>query len=544
MKSVSFIAIFLIPFFANAVPFESKKFVIAAPSPWAVRAAEAVYKKGGNVADMAVASALTLAVTTPYFAALGGGGFALVKMKDQVDAIDFRETAPSLTGPDYFVEKQTGASENGGPAVGVPGLPAGLAALHKKHGKLKWNQLFETALQLSQKGFPVSGEWARITRDTQKRFSSDGKKYFLNKEKNFEPGDTLRQAALSRALVLFRDKGAKGFYEGQVAQDIVDSIKKSNGDMTLADLKAYKVRWLKPLEMKYAGYTIHMMPPPSSGGVVTMSALKLFELGKLNEVKALSGDEYHFIGEILKRSFRGRTLLGDPDFAKNPIEQLTSETYLKQQLKEISASRAGAVEPVDLNSFESTETTHFSIMDASGDAIAFTVTVNGYYGSGVVTEKFGIALNNEMDDFTTRPGEPNQFGLIQGDANKVEAGKRPLSSMSPTIVDYEGKTELVLGAPGGPRIISAVIQVLYRFLIGKMDIDAAIQAARVHHQTLPNVLYVDKERFQADTLAVLKNKGHTIEESNVAKVYGVARHSSGWLQAGFDSRGEGAAGGL
>lgn len=536
--------IFLLVQNASAVPFESQKFAISAPSPWAVKAAETTYKKGGNVVDMAVASALTLAVTSPYYAALGGGGFALVKIKNNVEALDFREMAPSASNPDYFLEKEKGATETGGAAVATPGVPAGLVALHKKYGKLKWNQLFETALFLAQKGFPVSGEWSSVTRKTENRFSASGKKYFMNKEKHFAPGDTFKQPALAKAITLLRDKGAAGFYEGPIAQDLVASVKKAKGEMTLADLKKYKVRWLKPLQMSYAGYTIHMMPPPSSGGVITMSALKLFDYGKLQEVTPQSSDEYHFIAEILKRSFRGRSLLGDPDFSKNPIELLTSETYLRQQLKEISASKAIDVEPVDLNSFESGETTHFSIMAENGDAVSFTVTLNGYYGSAVVSDKYGIALNNEMDDFNTRPGEANQFGLIQGDANKVEPGKRPLSSMSPTIVELDGKTELVIGAPGGPRIISAVIQVLYRFLITKMDIDSAIQAPRVHHQTQPNKLYVDPQRLQSDTRNALTAKGHVLEESPIAKVYGVARHPSGWLQASFDSRGEGAAGGL
>jgi gamma-glutamyltranspeptidase / glutathione hydrolase len=544
VRSVFVCFVFFLPFVGFAVPFESQKFVISAPSPWAVKAAEATFKKGGNVADMAVAAALTLSVTSPYYAALGGGGFALIKMKEQTEALDFRETAPSATSPNYFLEKEKGALEDGGAAVGVPGVPAGLIAIHKKYGKLKWNQLFETALTLAQKGVPVTGEWSSVTKKTEERFTAAGKKYFVNKTKSYSPGDLHKQAAFSKALTLLRDKGAKGFYEGPVAQDIVTSVKNAKGDLKLEDLKNYKVRWLKPLQMNYAGYTVHMMPPPSSGGIVTMSALKLFDFGKLNEVTPMSGDEYHFIGEILKRSFRARALLGDPDFAKNPVDQMTSDDYLRQQLKEISASKAIEVEAADLNSFESQETTHFSIMAANGDAISFTVTLNGYYGSAVVSDKYGIALNNEMDDFTTRPGEPNQFGLIQGDANKVEPGKRPLSSMSPTIVELNGKTELVIGAPGGPRIISAVIQVLYRFLINKLDLDQAIQAPRVHHQTLPNKLLIDPVRFQADTKEVLKKKGHVIEEVPIAKVYGVARHSSGWLQAAHDSRGEGASGGL
>ncbi|MGE3973328.1 MAG: gamma-glutamyltransferase [Bdellovibrionales bacterium] len=544
MKFLIALLILIFPLFSFAVPFESQKFSIAAPSPWAVKAAEATFKKGGNVADMAVAAALTLSVTSPYYAALGGGGFALIKMKNEVEALDFRETAPAATNANYYSEKEKGASETGGTAVGVPGVPAGLVAIHKKYGKLKWNQLFGTALSLAQKGMPLSGEWIRYTREEDKRFTAAAKRYFTKTPEAYAPGDEFKQTALARALTILRDQGAKGFYEGPVAQDLVASVKNAKGEMSLEDLKKYRVRWLKPLQMNYSGYTVHMMPPPSSGGIVMMSALKLFELGKLNEITPQSGDEYHFIGEILKRAFRGRTLLGDPDFANNPIAQLTSETYLKQQLKEISASKAKDVEPVDLNSFDSTETTHFSIMTANGDAIAFTVTLNGAYGSGVVSERFGIALNNEMDDFTTKPGEPNQFGLIQGDANKVEAGKRPLSSMSPTIVEKDGKTELVLGSPGGPRIISAVTQVLYRFLITKMNIDAAIQAPRVHHQTLPNKLFIDPLRFQHETKEFLKRKGHVVEESPVAKVYGVAKHPSGWMQSAFDSRGEGAAGGL
>lgn len=530
---------------SGAVPAEGTKVMVAGPSPQAVEVGRAVAEEGGNVVDVAVAMGLTLTVTSPYFGALGGGGFALIKMDKEVIALDFREVAPKATSPTFYVERGKDSSITGGAAVGVPGFPAGLWEMHKKYGKLPWGRLFKGPMQLAQQGFRVSGEWHRKTVESEPRFNAGGKKSFFKKDgKPYLPGEVLQQKALGQALNLFRSKNVKGFYSGEVARDIVDTVKRTGGVIELEDLAAYKVRWLKPLETQFKGYQVYLMPPPSSGGVVIKSALNLIEQVQLEKLAPFSVDELHVFGEVLSRSFRGRALLGDPDFHKNPLERLLSEGYLKEMAKSISAKSSSKLDPLSEDApADSANTTHYSVLDSEGRSVALTVTLNGNYGSAVVSDKFGIALNNEMDDFTTQPNEPNMYGLIQGKGNLVQPGKRPLSSMSPTLVEKDGKVVLSVGSPGGPRIISGVIQVLYRNLVNGLNMDQAIQAPRIHHQFLPHKLFIDTSRFAPETISGLKTKKHEVEESWMGRVYGVRLTDKGVLEAAHDARGEGASGG-
>lgn len=531
---------------AFAVPAEGHHIMIAGPSHYAVEAGHKVSEMGGNVVDVAVAVGLTLAVTTPYYAALGGGGFAVVKMNDGVQALDFRETAPGKTSKTYYKDLPKDASITGGHAVAVPGFAAGLFALHQKYGKLKWEKLFDQAINLANRGMEVSGEWVRNTDSEKARFNDAGRAAFFKAHKSsYLPGEVLKQPSLTRALELFKTKKLKGFYEGPVAQDIVSTIQAEGGEMTLEDLKAYKVRWLTPLVTAFEGYKIYLMPPPSSGGVVIYQALKLMDALKLKTKAQLSVDELHLLAEIESRAFRGRSLLGDPDFHKNPIAFLTSSKYLDEMANSIKPSKSVEMKPFnEKENHESSETTHFSIMDNEGHAIALTVTLNGNYGSAVVSKRFHIALNDEMDDFTTHPGEANMYGLTQGAGNDVEPGKRPLSSMSPTLVERDGKMIMSAGAPGGPRIITAVLQTLYRVLARNMNVDQAVQFPRVHHQFSPHKLYVDKNRFSPEILAALKERGHNIEEvGSMGKAYAVRLRPDGILEGAFDARGEGASGG-
>ncbi|MGE0762407.1 MAG: gamma-glutamyltransferase [Bdellovibrionales bacterium] len=531
---------------AWAVPSEGHQMVAAGPSPAMIEAVRDIASADGNVIDAAVASALTLAVTSPYYAALGGGGFALIKVGDKVEALDFRETAPAATNPQFYADKPASASLKGGAAIGVPGLPAGLWALHKKYGKLPWKRLFHVPLKFAQEGFWVSGEWARLTREEKENFNDAGRKFFFKHAGvPYKAGERLKQIALAQALIELRNKGEVGFYRGAIASDLIKTVGNTGGVMTMDDLKNYRVRWLEPLSMEFQGHKIFLMPPPSSGGLVLKTALALSEKLHLEKSKTLSVEELHLIGQILSRSFRGRALLGDPDFHKNPLEQLSTPAYLNELAGSIRRDKATTVSALkDAPLPESTQTTHFSIVDKNGKAVAFTVTLNGNYGSRVVTERFGIALNNEMDDFTTHPGQANQFGLIQGQGNVVQAGKRPLSSMSPTLVEKNGRVVLALGSPGGPRIISAVYQALYRHLVSGLNIDEAIQLGRVHHQFMPNKLFLDEKRFSPETLAALQARGHVLEAGYVGKVYMVRVSEDGNLEAAYDSRGEGSAGGL
>lgn len=531
------------------IPFQGSNILISGPSPYATEVGIKIAKAGGNVVDVAVGIALSLAVTSPYFGSLGGGGFALIKVNSKVEALDFREVAPKATSPDFYEKLPKEASMKGGSAVGVPGIPAGLWEMHKKLGKLKWKSLFVEPLKLAQTGFRVSGEWVENTSTMKDVFDSGGVKHFLQSDKSvIKPGALFIQNDLARALTLFRDQNVQGFYQGAVAQDIINSSKKTGGVLTKGDLEEYKVRWLTPMVTTFKDFTLYLMPPPSSGGVVIQTAMELVNRINLDKKELWSADEFHLLGEVLARSFKGRSLLGDPSYTKNPVEELLNNSYLDLMAKSIKGDRAVEWEgqpKIKSENKESTETTHFSVLDSKGNSVSMTITLNGNYGSGVVTEQYGIALNNEMDDFATNLKEPNMYGLIQGSANSVVPGKRPLSSMSPTIVEKKNETVLTLGAPGGPRIISGVFQVLYRTLVNGLNIDQAIQGPRVHHQYRPQRLFLDRERFTPETVKALKEKGHQIEfVKAIAKVYGITRNpETGLLEAAYDSRGEGSAGG-
>ncbi len=532
-----------------AVPAEGTRIMISAPSAYAVDAGKAVYSSGGNLVDVAVTVGLVLSVTNPSNAALGGGGFALVSMGQGVDVLDFREVAPSATAPDFYVKREKGASWNGGAAVGVPGVPAGLWALHRKYGKLPWSQLFGRALELAREGIEFSGTESRYSERQKDRFNDAGLRHFFKTpQQHYRPGDLLRQPALAQALELLRDRGPAGFYEGAVAADIAASVQAAGGVVSEADLAAYRVRWLEPLETDFRGYRVYTMPPPSSGGAVIKTAFELFDRIGIDRHKPLSADELHLMAEVLNRSFRGRALLGDPDFHDNPFAQILAPAYLDEMARSIDIRKTVQLPPlVDRAADDSSETTQFTVLDADGNALSLTVTLNGSFGSGVVSGRYGIALNNEMDDFTTRPDEPNAYGLLQGYGNRVQPGKRPLSSMSPTLVARDGKIVMALGAAGGPRIISSVIQTIYRVLVTGLDIDRAVQFPRVHQQFLPHRLYLDEFKFSPEIVESLQRRGHeTVEQppAYLGRIKAVRLNDRNYLEAAYDNRSEGAVGGF
>ncbi|MEM7561740.1 MAG: gamma-glutamyltransferase, partial [Pseudomonadota bacterium] len=500
---------------AQAVPAEGTRIMISAPSSYAVNAGKEIHAKGGNLIDVAVTVGLALSVTNPSNASLGGGGFALISMGEGVQVLDFRESAPAATSPDFYVNLPKGASWNGGTAVGVPGVAAGYWAMHQRYGSLPWTDLFKAAMRLADEGIEFSGTESRYLEPQKKRFNPAGFKHFFKDEtRHYLPGDLLKQPALAKALKMLRDQGPDGFYRGAVAKDIADSVQAAGGVITEQDLNDYQVRWLKPLETWFNGHRLFTMPPPSSGGVVIQSAFEIFNRIDIQKEKALSLNETHLMAEVLNRAFRGRALLGDPDYHDNPFSQILSSDYLDRMAASIDPSVSVQLEPLQQEPLDdSNETTQFTILDAEGNAISLTITLNGSYGSAVVSDAFGISLNNEMDDFTARPGEPNAYGLVQGLGNTVEPGKRPLSSMSPTLVAKDDKIVMALGAAGGPRIISSVIQTIYRVLVTDLDIDRAVQFPRVHHQFLPNKLYMDEYKFSPEIIAGLQRRGHeTVEQ--------------------------------
>lgn len=535
-----FCVVLFLPLLSLARPFEGTKFVISGPSPHSPLVAKTIYKQGGNITDMAVGAALALAVTHPYYVSLGSGGFALIKINSSIRALDFRETAPYKMKPDFF-EKSGLSSQKGGASVGVPGFVAGLAELHKKYGKLPWAKLIQPALLLAQKGFPVSGDWVSITKESKNKFNSAGKTVFLKKGQNYKPNEILKQPQMTMALKLLQKNKAKAFYGGSIGKDIVAAVKEQKGLLTEEDLKKYRVRWLKPVSVSFKNYQVHSMPLPSSGGVILSRALKLIEKQKLFKKKLYSLDELHLLAEIMARAFRPRFLMGDPDFAKIKEGNWLLNQNIENINKSIFLEKARHLPPLK----ESEETTHISLMDSKGNAISMTLTLNGYYGSHIVSERYGVVLNNQMDDFTTLPGAANMFGLVQGKSNSVQGGKRPLSSMTPTIVEKKKTTVMVIGGAGGPTIISGVLQTLYRYLINKMDLDQAIMAPRLHHQFLPRSLFIENKRLNPELITELRLRGHKIQfKDSIAKIFAVSKGRSGHLLSAHEVREEGASGGL
>lgn len=531
---------FFFTFKLHAIPAHHSNMAMTGASKPALEIGQQISQQGGNVVDVAVAIGLAMSVTNPFNASLGGGGFALIKVdKAPVRALDFREVAPVKTHPKYYLENKQRSSTDGAHAIGVPGFVAGLQAMHKLYGKLKWETLVEPAIQIAEQGFAVSGEWVEKTQRTKDKFNEYGQKYFFkSKSTSYKPAEVMKQPQLAQALRLIK-KDASLFYNGEIAKDIASTVQNLGGVLSEEDFKKYKVRWLKPLTAEVKGYKLYSMPPPSSGGVVMVSAFKLIEELKLYKYPARSYDEYHMMAEILKASYRGRSELADPDFAKNPLDHLLSDQYIKSLAKKISVKKVANFKPININIKDSSETTHYNVMDKNGNAVSLTVTLNGSYGSGVVSKKYGISLNNEMDDFTTKPGEPNMFGLIQGQSNNVQPGKRPLSSMTPTLLLKDDKVKMTIGAPGGPRIISSVLQVLYRSLYRDLDMDQAIQALRVHHQFLPKTTFIDSNKATPELIKNLKSRGHKVEESWMARVNAIRMIENKWLESAFDSRGEG-----
>ncbi len=548
MLKFSFLILVFVSLFEplQAKPTTGHQMMVSTPTPLSAEIAREIILKKGNAVDVAVGTALVLAVTNPRHAALGGGGFALVKMgKNPVEVLDFREVAPAKMNKDFFTKNKKRSSRNGPHAVGVPGIPAGLWALHKKYGKLHWSQLFDRPIELAQKGHFISGENAQRLKSVASELNSFGKKHFLIKGKTPLPNQWVQQKGLAKALKLMRNRGVTPFYEGQISYDITNTLTKAGGVMTRKDLQDYKVKWLKPLTKEFKGHTLYLMPPPSSGGLIISASLSMLEQLKTLELEPMSTKEIHHFTEVLKINFRNRNLLGDPAFVTNPVKSFTDPKTISQWVEKIEDDEVLKLDPVtDKEIKESNQTTHLSVLDADGNAVAMTLTLNGVFGSKMVTEKFGIALNNEMDDFTTHPGESNLFTLTQGSNNLVEPGKRPLSSMSPTLIGKNNKIVASLGAPGGPRIITGVLMTIYRLLNNNYDMEEAIHAPRVHHQFMPNILYLDDKKWPPLSIQALEKLGHKVEFGWQSRVNGVRKNNEGLLESAFDYRSEGGAGGI
>jgi gamma-glutamyltranspeptidase/glutathione hydrolase len=499
--------------------------MVVAQEKIASRVGADVLRRGGNAVDAAVATGFTLAVTYPRAGNLGGGGFMVIHSRERGEdiTIDYRETAPAATTPTIFLgadgKPDIAKSRDSALGIGVPGSAAGLSLALEKYGSGKFTlaELLKPAIALARDGFVVTDDVADAMPEERGRLARwpSAIKIFSGKDgAALKDGDLLVQADLATTLSAISEQGPRGFYQGPVAEKLVKGIGDAGGIMTLDDLKSYQPIIRAPMRGTYRGYDIVSMPLPSSGGVVLLETLNIIEGFPMAEMKQGSAPSLHVLIEAMKRAYADRArYLGDPAFVKVPVATLTSKDYAAKQRASIDLDRAtpwtdalSALPP-----HEGDNTTHFSVIDSMGNAVSNTYTLNFNYGVGLVAEGTGVLLNNELDDFTAAPGASNAFGLVGFEANLPGPGKRPLSSMTPTIVLKDGKPVLVTGSPGGSRIISAVLQVIVNVLDYKMDVAAAVAAPRVHHQWLPDEVRVE-HGFADDTLEALRAKGHRVIE--------------------------------
>lgn len=503
---------------ASEAPVRGRQAMVASSSPEASQVGVELMRQGGNAVDAAVAVGFALAVTYPAAGNLGGGGFMLVRLKDgRATFLDFREKAPAVARPDLYLDAEgrvvPNASLVGYKAIAVPGSVAGLAEAQKRWGKKPLREVMAPAIRIAEEGFPISAGLAAALRgsrvlaqfpESRRIFQRDGRFYVA--------GETFRQPDLARTLRRIAAGGAEEFYRGAIARELTTALRKGGSLITEDDLRHYEPRLREPLTGAYRGYRILAAPPPSSGGVALVQTLNILEETPYAADGHGSATALHWLAEALRRAFADRSeFLGDPEFVTVPVHGLTSKTYaarLRATIDPAAATPSSRVRPGDPLPYESPETTHYSIVDPEGNAVACTTTLNSSFGSGVTAEGLGFLLNNEMDDFTVAPGVPNLYGLIQGTANEIRPGKRPLSSMSPTIVTREGKLFLVLGSPGGPRIISSVLQVLLNVIDFGMNVQQAVDAPRIHHQWLPDRLYIEGRGFSPGTIDRLRAMGH------------------------------------
>ncbi len=480
-----------------------------------------ILRKGGSAVDAAVATGLALAVTYPAAGNLGGGGFMLVRLKDGTRfALDYREIGPALATPKMFQDANgnlSGKSVRGHLAAGVPGTVAGFVEAHKRWGKLKWAELVAPAVRLAKGGFRLNAFEADGLQGMARRFREFPTTYaqFGRNGNFYKPNEVFKQPDLALTLERIQQNGFDGFYKGKTAAYVVAEMKRGGGIISTQDLADYKPRWRIPLVGSFRGYEVITMPPPSSGGGVLLEMLGMLEKDELGEWGSASS--IHLMSEVMRRAFADRSeLYGDPDFVKVPLDSLLDPTYLAQRRAEIDLTKA--TPSIDVKSGvspkEGNNTTHFSVVDAEGNAVSNTYTLNTGYGSGVTVAGAGFLLNNEMDDFAAKVGVPNAFGLIQGERNAVGPGRRPLSSMTPTIVAKEGKLVLVLGSPGGPTIINTVLQTMLNVLVHKHDVQRAVSVPRMHHQWMPDEIRIETVGSSPDTLSILKKMGHKIAKAN------------------------------
>jgi gamma-glutamyltranspeptidase/glutathione hydrolase len=524
--------------------------MVVSAHPLASKIGASILRAGGNAVDASIATQFALAVVYPSAGNIGGGGFMVLRLKDgSSTTLDFRETAPLNANSTMFLdsvgEVKPGLSEGGHFSCGIPGTVAGLAEAHTKYGKLPWKDLIQPAIDLAANGFALTEKEAKGLNAIQ----ADLKKYnailptqFLKDKWN--AGDSIFHKELAQTLQIIRDQGTQGFYGGKIADLIIAEIQRGKGLITADDLKKYKPIWRSTLISSYKNYKIISMPPPSSGGVALTQLLKSIEPYTIEEWGWNTAQTIHLMTEAERRAYADRAVyLGDPDFYKTPVDVLTSDLYIHERMSNVDPEHATPSNTIKegevTNKKESSETTHLSIVDVEGNAVAVTTTLNGRYGSRVVVAGAGFLLNNEMDDFSVKPGVPNMYGAVGGEANKIEPGKRMLSSMTPTIVERDGKLFMIVGSPGGTTIITSVFQTIVNVIEFKMNLQQAITAKRFHSQWLPDNIQMEEDAFDEQTIATLQKMGHIIVPvKELGRVDAILVMPNGTLEGGADPRGD------
>jgi gamma-glutamyltranspeptidase/glutathione hydrolase len=524
-----------------------KNGMVVSAHPSASQVGLDILKKGGNAIDAAVAVQLALAVVFPEAGNLGGGGFMVYRSASgEVASLDFREKAPGMASRDMYLDSLGNAvadkSLYGHLAAGVPGSVDGMVQYHTKYGKLSWAEVVQPAYDLALNGFPLTETQAKNYTAEQDEFKkyNPGKSYFINDK--FKAGERWVQKDLANTLMLIRDKGREGFYGGEVADHIVAEMQAGGGLISKDDLKNYHAVWREPVVGNYKEYKIITMPPPSSGGIALLQLLNSVESFPLKRWGLNSDSTIQVMVEAERRAYADRaTYLGDPDFYKVPQKYLIMPLYSKYRMSNFSWDKATLSDNTKEGDLpkESEETTHFSIVDREGNAVAITTTLNGSYGSKVFVNNAGFLLNNEMDDFSVKPGSPNMYGLLGGEANSIQPEKRMLSSMTPTIVESEGKLFMVVGTPGGATIITSVFQTILNVIEFDRGMQGAVNSKRFHHQWYPDEVVIEKGLLDSATKDKLEQKGYKFQERNaIGRVDAILNTKWGYLEGGADPRGD------
>lgn len=538
-------------FFSEKEGVFAENGMVASAHPDASAAGVKILKKGGNAVDAAVATFFALAVVHPFAGNLGGGGFALVKSGKEHYAIDFREKAPLKAHRDMYLDQDgnviQGLSLLGHLASGVPGSVDGMVELHHKLGNLSWEDCLEPAIRLAEQGVVLTEREASGMNRYKKTFlevNGEDLKYYTKAEGEWQTGELFIQKDLGKVLRQIQEKKRAGFYEGPVADMLVNEMQKGGGVISHEDLKTYSSAWRKPLYSTYRGHTIIGMPPSSSGGVALAQLLTMVEPFPLGSWGWNSDSSTHVIIEAERRVYADRAKwLGDTDFVNVPLDRLTDRDYLKQRWSSFTWDRANLSSEIEggtIPGYESMETTHFSVVDKKGMAVSLTTTLNGAYGSKVIVDGAGFLMNNEMDDFSIKAGVPNMFGLIGNKANEIQPGKRMLSSMTPTIVEKNGDFLMAVGTPGGSTIITSVFQTILNVIDYKMSMQQAVNALKFHHQWLPDKIFYEPKAFTTETLEYLYNKGFQMQQQNgtLGRMDCILKYPDGRLEGASDPRSE------